>query len=108
MRPADSEYFEGELGELFDTDTLPVLLNDVRDAVGRGVRSLATGEKSSCDVESAMSVLDISCSPRALIDGVPIVFHEQGPEGRRFGEYLSAFGNERVRAEVREAPTETH
>ncbi|KJY18944.1 MULTISPECIES: hypothetical protein [Streptomyces] len=52
-----------------------------------------------------------SCSPRALIDAVPIapiVFREQGPEGRRFGEHLPAFGNERVRAEVREAPTETH
>ncbi|MFF8259708.1 hypothetical protein [Streptomyces virginiae] len=128
VRLADSEYFEDGLGELFDGDTLQVLLDDVREAIGRGVRFLAAGEKCPFDlptqlvdlasgastvdgclgVESAMSVLDVSCSSRALIHAVPIVSRAQGPEGRRFGEYLLAFGNERVCAEVREALSEMH
>lgn len=48
-----------------------------------------------------------SRSPRALIRAVPIVSRARGPEGRRFGEYLLAFGNERVCAEVREALKDT-
>ncbi|WP_405441712.1 hypothetical protein OG373_31345 [Streptomyces avidinii] len=123
VRLADSEYFEDKLGELFDRDTLQVLMDDVRDVIGRGVRSLEAGEKCSFDlptqlvdlasgvstvdgclgVESAVSVLNVSCSPRALIHAVPIVARARGPEGRRFGEYLLTFGNERVCAEVREA-----
>ncbi|MFJ7778405.1 hypothetical protein [Streptomyces yangpuensis] len=128
VRIADSEYFEDKLGELFDRSTLGVLLDDVRDVIGRGVRSLAAGEKCSFDlptqlvdlasgvsavdgclgVESAMSVLAVSPSSRALIHAVPIVYRARGPEGRRFGEYLLTFGDERVRAEAREALREMH
>ncbi|THA82449.1 hypothetical protein [Streptomyces sp. A0592] len=97
VRLADSEYFDDKLGELFDTDTLRVLLDDVRDVIGRGVRSLAAEEECPFDlatqlvdlasgvsavdgclgVESVMRVLDISCSSRALIHALPIVSRAQ-------------------------------
>ncbi|MFF7499901.1 hypothetical protein ACFZBM_10665 [Streptomyces lavendulae] len=123
VRLADGEYFEDKLGELFDRATLQALLDDVKDVIGRGVRSLAAGEKCSFDlptqlvdlaagvstvdgelaVELAMGILDVDSSSRTLNHAVSIVFRARGPEGRQFGEYLLTVGNERVCAEVREA-----
>ncbi|MEU7135197.1 hypothetical protein [Streptomyces sp. NPDC046261] len=126
VRLADSEYFEDKLGELFDDATLRALLDDIKDVVGRGVRSLAAGEKHLFDlptqlvdlasgvspvdgklaVELAMSVLKVGSSPRALNHAVPIVHRAQGPEARQFGEYLMTVGDDAVRQQVREALNE--
>ncbi|MFK0252676.1 hypothetical protein [Streptomyces sp. NPDC090445] len=126
VRIADSEYFEDKLGELFDNATLQTLLDDIKNVIGRGVRSLAAGQKCRFDlptqlvdlasgastvdgclaVELAMSVLNVSCSTRSLIHAVPIVHRAKGPEGLRFGEYLMAVGDEEVRQHVREALSE--
>ncbi|MFD8983450.1 hypothetical protein [Streptomyces sp. NPDC059564] len=123
VRLADSEYFEDKLGELFDNATLQELLDDIKDVTARGVRSLAAGEKCLFDlptqlvdlasgvstvdgklaVELAMSVLNVSSSPRTLNHAVPIVSRAEGPEGRQFGEYLLTVGDAGVCAEVREA-----
>ncbi|MFF4159444.1 hypothetical protein [Streptomyces sp. NPDC001678] len=117
VRIADSEYFEDKLGELFDDATLRALLVDIRDVIGRGVRSLAAGEKARFDlptqlvdlasavsaldgplgVELAMSVLDVSSSPRTLNHALPVVHRAKGPEARQFGEYLMSVGDEGVR-----------
>ncbi|MFD5886965.1 hypothetical protein ACFWHQ_13410 [Streptomyces sp. NPDC060334] len=45
VRPADSQYFEDRLGELIDSATVGAALADIQDVVGRGVPSLAEGEK---------------------------------------------------------------
>ncbi|MCC3777628.1 hypothetical protein K6I33_002377 [Streptomyces sp. UNOB3_S3] len=122
VRLADSQYFEDKLGELFDNATLRALLDDIKDVVGRGVRFLTTDEKRRFDlptqlvdlasgvstvdgalgVELAMSVLDAGTYPRTLKHAVPIVHRAQGPEARRFGEYLMTVGDEDVRRQVRE------
>ncbi|MEU4212218.1 hypothetical protein AB0F13_19820 [Streptomyces sp. NPDC026206] len=122
VRLADSEYFEDKLGELFDNATLRALLDDIKDVTGRGVRSLEAGEKRLFDlptqlvdlasgvstvdgplaVELAMSVLNISSSPRTLNHAVPIVHRAKGPEAREFGEYLMTVGDEDVRQRVSE------
>ncbi|MGW5347008.1 hypothetical protein [Streptomyces sp. NPDC004050] len=120
---ADSQYFEDRLGELIDSATVRGVLGDIKDAVGRGVRSLAEGEKQRFDlatqlvdlacavapvdgalsVELAMSVLHVSASPRTVDHAVTIVFRAEGPEVRQFGEYLLTVGDASVRAEVRQA-----
>ncbi|MEU5050065.1 hypothetical protein [Streptomyces sp. NPDC021096] len=122
VRLADSEYFEDKLGELFDSATMLALLDDIKEVVGRGVRSLAAGEKyrfelstqlvdlasgvSAVDgplgVELAMSVLNVASHPRALKHAVPVVGRAKGPEGRQFGEYLMSIGDEKVQQQVRE------
>ncbi|MEU8583626.1 hypothetical protein [Streptomyces abikoensis] len=122
VRLADSQYFEDKLGELFDNATLRALLDDIKDVVGRGVRFLSTDEKRRFDlptqlvdlasgvstvdgplgVELAMSVLDAGTYPRTLKHAVPIVHRAQGPEARRFGEYLLTVGDEDVRRQVQE------
>lgn len=122
VRLADSQYFEDKLGELFDNATLRALLDDIKDVVGRGVRFLTTDEKRRFDlptqlvdlasgvstvdgplgVELAMSVLDAGTYPRTLKHAVPIVHRAQGPEARRFGEYLLTVGDEDVRRQVQE------
>ncbi|AZQ75491.1 hypothetical protein EKH77_10525 [Streptomyces luteoverticillatus] len=122
VRLADSQYFEDKLGELFDNATLRALLDDIKDVVGRGVRFLTTDEKRRFDlptqlvdlasgvstvdgplgVELAMSVLDAGTYPRTLKHAVPIVHRAQGPEARRFGEYLLTVGDEDVRRQVHE------
>ncbi|MEV5242884.1 hypothetical protein AB0K89_27805 [Streptomyces cinnamoneus] len=126
VRLADSQYFEDRLGELFDDEFLMVALDDIKDVMGRGVRSLASGEKQRFDlatqlvdlstavamvdgrlaVELAMSVLNVSASPRTLNHAVDIVYRGEGPEVRQFAEYLTAVGDEEVRREVREALNE--
>ncbi|MER5779346.1 hypothetical protein ABT144_34695 [Streptomyces sp. NPDC002039] len=60
-------------------------------------------------VELAMSVLRVSASARTLDHAVTIVFRAEGPRVREFGAHLLTVGDEKVRAEVREAPglTET-
>lgn len=123
VRLADSQYFEDKLGELFDSATLQMLLGDIKDVVGRSVRFLAAGEKRRFDlvtqlvdlasgvstvdgplgVELAMSVLAVDSFPRALIHAVPIVRRAQGPEARRFGEFLLKAGDEDVGRRVHEA-----
>ncbi|MEV5242087.1 hypothetical protein AB0K89_23720 [Streptomyces cinnamoneus] len=123
VRLADSEYFEDKLGELFDNATLQALLDDVKEVVGRGVQSLAAGEKYRFDlptqlvdlasgvsavdgplaVELAMSVLNVGSWPRTLTHAVPIVYRAKGPEARQFGEYLMSVGDEKVQQLVREA-----
>ncbi|WP_330314191.1 hypothetical protein OHS17_26775 [Streptomyces sp. NBC_00523] len=120
---ADTQYFEDRLGELIDSATVRAALGEIKEAIGRGVRALAAGEKSRFDlatqlvdlacavapvdgplsVELATSVLHVAASPRALEHAVTIVFRAEGPEIREFGEYLTSVGNERVRTEVREA-----
>ncbi|NXY96855.1 hypothetical protein HYE82_21205 [Streptomyces sp. BR123] len=120
---ADSQYFEDRLGELIDIATVRGALGDIKDVVGRGVRSLAEGEKQRFDlatqlvdlacavapvdgalsVELAMGVLHVSASPRTVDHAVTIVFRAEGPEVRQFGEYLLTVGDASVRAEVREA-----
>ncbi|GHF55704.1 MULTISPECIES: hypothetical protein [Streptomyces] len=122
VRIADGEYFEDKLGELFDTAVLVTLLDDIKDVVGRGARSLAAGERYSFDlptqlvdlacavasadgplaVELAMSVLGaVEPSQRALMHAVAIA-HRAGadPEVRRFAEYLATAGDDAVRAAV--------
>ncbi|MFI9238464.1 hypothetical protein [Streptomyces sp. NPDC053079] len=126
VRLADSEYFEDKLGELFDSATMLALLDDIKEVVGRGVRSLAAGEKyrfelstqlvdlasgvSAVDgplgVELAMSVLNVASHPRALNHAVPVVGRAKGPEGRQFGEYLMSVGDEKVQQQVRETLNE--
>ncbi|GLV82189.1 hypothetical protein Slala03_18780 [Streptomyces lavendulae subsp. lavendulae] len=120
---ADSQYFEDRLGELIDSATVREALGDIKAAVGRGVRSLTAGEAQRFDlatqlvdlacavapvdgplsVELALSVLQVSASPRTLDHAVTIVFRAQGPEVRQFGEYLLTVGDAGVCAEVREA-----
>ncbi|WNI21733.1 hypothetical protein [Streptomyces sp. ITFR-16] len=120
---ADTQYFEDRLGELIDSATVRAALGDIKEVVGRGVRSLAAEERQRFDlatqlvdlacavapvdpalsVELAMSVLNVSASPRTLDHAVTVVFRAEGPEVRQFGEYLLTVGNEGVRAEVREA-----
>lgn len=126
VRLADSQYFEDKLGELFDDATLRTLLGDIEDVVARAVRSLEAGEKHRFDlptqlvdlasgvstvdgllaVDLAMRVLRVDSFPRALTHAVPIVRRARGPEGRRFGEFLLAAGDENVRRRVREALNE--
>lgn len=123
VRLADSQYFEDKLGELFDNATLRALLDDIKEVVDRGVRSMAAGETRRFDlptqlvdlasavtvldgplgVEMALSVLKVSSSPRTLNHAVAVVYRAKGPEARQFAEYLTASGDERVCAEVREA-----
>ncbi|MEU2856795.1 hypothetical protein [Streptomyces syringium] len=123
VRLADSQYFEDKLGELFDNATLRALLDDIKEVVARGVRSLAAGEKRRFDlptqlvdlagavsvidgplgVEMATSVLKVSSSPRTLNHAVALVNRAKGPEGRQFGEFLLTVGDEKVCAEVHEA-----
>ncbi|WP_242442064.1 hypothetical protein [Streptomyces sp. CB02460] len=122
-RITDTQYFEDRLGELIDSASVRAALGEIKEAVGRGVRALASGEKPRFDlatqlvdlacavapvdgplsVELATSVLHVAPSPRALEHAVTIVYRAEGPEIREFGEYLTAVGNERVRTEVREA-----
>ncbi|MFQ6198295.1 hypothetical protein [Streptomyces sp. NPDC000405] len=122
VRLADSQYFEDKLGELFDNATLRALLDDIKDVVARGVRFLTTDEKRRFDLPTqlvdlasgvstvdgelgvalAMSVLDVGTYPRTLKHAVPIVHRAQGPEARRFGEYLLTVGDEDVQRQVRE------
>ncbi|MFD8997053.1 hypothetical protein [Streptomyces abikoensis] len=123
VRIADSQYFEDKLGELFDSATLQMLLGDIKDVVGRGVRSLAAGEKQRFDlvtqlvdlasgvstvdgplaVELATSVLSVDAFPRALSHAVPIIHRAQGPEARRFGEFLLTVGDKDVSRQVHAA-----
>ncbi|MEU9177878.1 hypothetical protein AB0C90_13630 [Streptomyces sp. NPDC048550] len=123
VRLADSQYFEDKLGELFDNATLQALLDDIKEVVDRGVRSLAAGEKRLFDlptqlvdlasavsvldgplgVHMALSVLNVSSSPRPLNHAVALVYRAKGPEARQFADYLLAVGDEKVCAEVREA-----
>ncbi|MEV6578167.1 hypothetical protein AB0M92_08360 [Streptomyces sp. NPDC051582] len=123
VRLADRQYFEDGLGELFDNATLRALLDDIQEVVDRGVRSLAAGEKRRFDlptqlvdltgavsvldgplgVDMALSVLDVSSSPRTLNHAVAVVARAGGPQARRFAEYLLAVGDEKVCAGVREA-----
>ncbi|MFI6944732.1 hypothetical protein [Streptomyces sp. NPDC050422] len=120
---ADSQYFEDRLGELIDSATVRAALDDIKDVVRRGARSLAAGEKQRFDlatqlvdlacavapvdaalsVELGMSVLRVSASPRTVDHAVTLVFRAEGPEVQQFGEYLLTVGDEGVRAEVREA-----
>ncbi|PZT77346.1 MULTISPECIES: hypothetical protein [unclassified Streptomyces] len=123
VRLADTQYFEDRLGELIDNATIRATLGEIEETIGRGVRALAAGEKQRFDlatqlvdlacavapvdgplaVEPAMSVLRVSASSRTLEHAVTIVHRAGWPEIRGFGEYLTAVGDERVRAEVREA-----
>ncbi|MFD8413594.1 hypothetical protein ACFV2Q_17785 [Streptomyces sp. NPDC059650] len=123
VRLADSEYFEDRLGELFDRATLQALRGDIEDVIARGVRSLAAGDRYRFDlptqlvdlaagvstvdgrlaVDLAMSVLNVSSSPRSLTHAVSIVYRAEGPEAVRFGEFLTTVGDEGVGREVREA-----
>ncbi|MGW1201009.1 hypothetical protein ACWD4B_34965 [Streptomyces sp. NPDC002536] len=123
VRIADGEYFEDKLGELFDGAVLVDLLDDIRDVVGRGVRSLSAGERRSFDLptqlvdlasvvapadgplaaELATTVLDAAPSQRALMHAVTVVHRAGGPEGRQFAEYLMAAGDDEVRSAVRGA-----
>lgn len=125
VRIADGEYFEDKLGELFDGAVLVVLLDDITDVVGRGVRSLAAGDRRLFDLPTqlvglasavaladgplavglAMSVLGVATSSqRVLTYAVTIVHRAGGPEGRQCAEYLTAVGDDEVRAAVRGAP----
>lgn len=123
IRLADTQYFEDRLGELIDSATVRAALGEIREAVDRGVRALAAGEKQRFDlatqlvdlacavapvdgplsVELATSVLHVAASPRALEHALTLVYRAEGPEIREFGAYLTAVGNERVRAKVHEA-----
>ncbi|MFF7337992.1 hypothetical protein ACFZAT_11660 [Streptomyces sp. NPDC008163] len=123
VRLADTQYFEDRLGELIDSATVRAALGEIREAIGRGVRALAAGEKQRFDlatqlvdlacavapvdgpmsVELAMSVLRVTASPRTLEHAVILVYRAEGPEIREFGGYLTTVGNDRVRRKVREA-----
>ncbi|MFC8533274.1 hypothetical protein ACFUJY_04865 [Streptomyces sp. NPDC057249] len=122
-RITDTQYFEDRLGELIDSATVRAVLGEIKEAIGRGVRALASGEKPRFDlatqlvdlacavapvdgplsVELATSVLHVAASPRTLEHAVTIVYRAEGPEIREFGEYLTTVGDERVRTRVREA-----
>ncbi|MFC5721994.1 hypothetical protein ACFP1Z_17645 [Streptomyces gamaensis] len=123
VRIADTEYFEGKLGELFDCAVLVELIDDIREVVERGVRSLEAGERHLFDLPTqlvdlatavamadgrlgaglAESVLNVAPSRRALLHAVAVVHRAKGVEGQRFAAYLVAAGGEEVRSRVREA-----
>jgi hypothetical protein len=125
VRIADTEYFDEKLGDLLDLRTVAAVLPDIREVVTRGAAELAARRPQRFDlatqlvdlaaalapahttaaVSLAQDVLSQDAGHRPLIHAVAIVQRANTPEARRFADYLSAVGDDAVRARVKEALT---
>lgn len=119
---ADTEYFEGKLESFLDDKVIPEVLDDIKNTVRRGIRSLAAREPyrfplavqlidlaaavatvdEATAVELGMEVVNVDSSYPVLNHAIDIVSRSDGPAGRTFGEYLLTIGDERIRREVKE------
>ncbi|MFI9200348.1 hypothetical protein [Streptomyces sp. NPDC053048] len=123
VRIADSEYFDEKLEPELDEAALAVMLDDVEETIRRGVRSLVAGDQVRFDrptqlvdlacavalvdaplaVDLAMEVIAVASYHRVLNHAMAIVDRADGPDKRRFAEYVLTVGDADIRARVAEA-----
>lgn len=123
VRIAEHEYFDEKLGDLLDTRTVAHVLPDIREVVARGLAELAARRPQRFDlatqlvdlaaavatvdaataVSLAQDVLSHDAGYRVLVHAVAVVQRAKRLETGRFADYLSTVGDDRVRAQVKQA-----